>query len=771
VDRTACKFARLGAKVAFTERASPPGSPVLNGKASSSRRRPDCFGPFVVRAEFGAGRFGPVYLGRDPSTNTRVVIRTFDLSREWREFGELSDLLGAFRKLCETRVDHASVARPLAFGTEGEIPYLVYSDLAGTAMDTVMRQDGVRPVAEVMLRAQHLADAIDCAASAGVHHGMLAPCDVILDSDKTGITGFGLAQALITAEVPAAGVAPYASPQRLAGAPPTRADDVYSLAAITLELLIGTPKDPDQETRKLREAPGLPERRRLPRPAPHETRVFTTLPGVDAGKLRAAFAAAFSEEPGDRPSTAGEFVASFQDAFSTRRDSDEQAASVVSVTVVSEEQEYPSSEPVLEKSDPVLETKDSGRQDVDKKDADTKEVDKKEADKGAKDVATLAAPTRPQPVVSEGRAARRRRARARRRERQAASAPTASARAGSAAVPEHRQTDRASGPAGVQTESPKPEPRERTPESLSARPEPRPHRPAPIVDIDVDVELVPDVPTGRALQRVKPQRVPVRDTSYVTPVQSGSRAFLVAAVVVISFSAGFGGGFVAGHFARPSAEATEVSEREPVAIPEPTPAVEDSQPAASVTAKAMTSPQEAKLPSPEPAAAPAPKKAAATPVESGRLVVRSTPAGAAVVLDGQKRGITPLAIGELALGAHSIEISHPGHGTRHQRVTLSERRPQRSVDVRLRPTSVPAPAPAPAAVATNATGSLQVVSRPSGAQVFVDDNLIGTTPFVVSDVAPGSRRLRIELSGYKAWTQSVQIEPSARFRVSATLEP
>jgi hypothetical protein len=99
---------------------------------------------------------------------------------------------------------------------------------------------------------------------------------------------------------------------------------------------------------------------------------------------------------------------------------------------------------------------------------------------------------------------------------------------------------------------------------------------------------------------------------------------------------------------------------------------------------------------------------------------------------------------------------------------LSERRPERSVDVRLRPTSVPVPEQATAT--TNATGSLQVSSRPSGAQVFVDDNLIGTTPFVVSDVATGSRRLRIELSGYKIWTTSVQIEPSARYRVSASLE-
>ena len=123
----------------------------------------------------------------------------------------------------------------------------------------------------------------------------MAPSDVSLGGERTGVTGFGLTQALIKAGIPSEAGSPYGSPQRLAGAPPTLADDIYSLAAITLELVIGTPRDPEQDTsRALREAQGLPERRRIQRPAPHETRAFTTIAGVDAGKLRAAFAAAYA---------------------------------------------------------------------------------------------------------------------------------------------------------------------------------------------------------------------------------------------------------------------------------------------------------------------------------------------------------------------------------------------------------------------------------------------------------------------------------------------
>ena len=702
----------------------------MNGKVSSSKHRPDCFGPFPVRADLGASRFGPVYLGRDPSTNTRVVIRTFEPSQGWLEFGEQSDLLDSFGKLCETTLEHPGLARPLASGAEGDIAYLVYSDLAGTAMDAVMRQDGVRPVAEVLLRARQLAEAIDFAASAGVHHGMMAPCDVILEGERTGVTGFGLAQALIKAGIPAEAVSPYASPQRLAGAPPTHVDDIYSLAAITLELLIGTPRNPDQDTsRALREAQGLPERRRIPRPAPHETRLFTMIAGVDAGKLRACFAAAFAEEPSERPSTAAVFVASFEDAISDRRVADEPAPSVVAVPVLGDECEFFSEEHQDPPSAPVLDMKPPARV-----------LEMKRAEDGAAlkpaalEPATLEPPSRQERVADEGRAARRRRARARRREKLATSQPL---------IQESHDHERG----------------ERTPESRVARPVPSEvEGPAPAVAVALPAEATG--PRARSIDR----------TSYPVPVQSESRAFLVASIVAISFAAGFGGGFVVGHFSKPSTESIDVSHHEPVTKPQPPRAAagEDPKPIASTRQTvAPISEEEGKASKSASIAATVERQRAAPVVESGRLLVRSTPAGAGVLVDGQSGGVTPLDLRELALGAHTIEVSHPNHETRKRRVTLSERRPTRSVDFELRPTVVPALTTA----ATNSTGSLQVASRPSGAQVFVDDNLIGTTPLLMSDVAAGPKSLRLELSGYKTWLRSILIEPSARSRVSASLEP
>jgi serine/threonine protein kinase len=503
-------------------------------------------------------------------------------------------------------------------------------------MDAVMR-DGPRPVADVLHRTRQLADVLDFAASAGVHHGMMAPCDVILDGERTGVTGFGLAQALIKVGMPAEAGPPYGSPQRLAGAPPSRADDVYSLAAITLELLIGTPPDPDQD----REAQGLPARRHVQRPAPHETRAFTTIAGVDAGKLRAAFAAAFSEEPGERPSTANEFVNSFQNAISNRRDTDEPAATVVAVPVISDARKDPPSAPGL---------------------------NVKRADDGAT----------PEPPSREG------------------------------VVTDSRETLAISQP--LIRESNEHEPREREPESLAPA--------EPIVALALSAEVT------------APRAGSMDGASSGIPFQSWSWAFLAAAVGVVGFSGGFGSGLVIGHFSRPSTEPTDISRRETVAQPQPARAgVEDPKPTASKTPTGTPILEET-VSSSEPIAATEARQRAAPAVESGSLLIRSMPAGSGMVVDGKSRGVTPLVLGEIATSA-----------------------------------------PAQVAASTNSTGSLQVTSRPSGAQVYIDDNLIGTTPVLLSEVAAGSRLLRIELSGYKIWTTSVQIKPGARFRVLAGLEP
>jgi len=62
------------------------------------------------------------------------------------------------------------------------------------------------------------------------------------------------------------------------------------------------------------------------------------------------------------------------------------------------------------------------------------------------------------------------------------------------------------------------------------------------------------------------------------------------------------------------------------------------------------------------------------------------------------------------------------------------------------------PRPAPPA-----RGSLQVVSQPAGASVWIADQQVGVTPLRLGDVPAGSQRVTLRLDGYEAYTTTVTV--------------
>jgi hypothetical protein len=70
----------------------------------------------------------------------------------------------------------------------------------------------------------------------------------------------------------------------------------------------------------------------------------------------------------------------------------------------------------------------------------------------------------------------------------------------------------------------------------------------------------------------------------------------------------------------------------------------------------------------------------------------------------------------------------------------------------------------------NAPGGLFAITRPLGAQVFVDDKLIGTTPLFMSHLSAGSHQVRLELPGFNPYSSSIQVQPNERFRLAVQLD-
>ncbi len=165
---------------------------------------------------------------------------------------------------------------------------------------------------------------------------------------------------------------------------------------------------------------------------------------------------------------------------------------------------------------------------------------------------------------------------------------------------------------------------------------------------------------------------------------------------------------------------------------------------------------EAVIPPPIPAPAPPPAPPAQVSASIGRLLIRSMPSGASVHLDGVARGVTPLALRDLALGSRTIAVARSGYITDERRLVLTRARPSRSLEVRL-------------SAAASSTGSLIVESRPAGAAVTIDGRARGLTPVTIEALAPGDYRVSLSLAGYQSFATTVRVVAGERTRAAASL--
>jgi hypothetical protein len=163
-----------------------------------------------------------------------------------------------------------------------------------------------------------------------------------------------------------------------------------------------------------------------------------------------------------------------------------------------------------------------------------------------------------------------------------------------------------------------------------------------------------------------------------------------------------------------------------------------------------------------------PAPVAAPPIV-GSLLVRSTPPGARVLVDGRDRGRTPVTVGNLSRGAHSVRVIRDGYEPDEREVTVTSVQRAHSMTVRLSPRRVEA-ASAVSRPAAPSSAPLTVESRPAGAAVFLDGRLVGTTPLVVPAVAAGEHALHLDRDGYQRWSSAVRIITTERNRVTASLE-
>jgi len=136
---------------------------------------------------------------------------------------------------------------------------------------------------------------------------------------------------------------------------------------------------------------------------------------------------------------------------------------------------------------------------------------------------------------------------------------------------------------------------------------------------------------------------------------------------------------------------------------------------------------------------------ATTAPVTGTVVVNTDPAGAAVVIDGEAHGATPVTA-TLKTGPHTIELSTKDGVRRTMTVNVTANQ-QLSQFIEM-----------PKAAA--GTGDLQVRTDPPGARVVVDGQTRGTSPVTVKDLAPGSHVVVLQ-NDLGSVNEDVTIQPGA----------
>ncbi len=699
------------------------------------------YGRFRILHQIGAGSVGPVFRGEDGETREPVVIKVIRVGLPPERVTVVAAALAALRDRLPSQ---PGLTPLLDTGVVDVEPFIVTPFIDGDSLDVALREFGPANMADALPRLRTLADAMDAAAAVGAAHGSLHLRDIVVSVDETVLTGMGIAAVLERVGVRPPVRRPYCAPEVALGHGISPAADQYALAAIAHEWLSG---------------------RRL---AGSGAAGFQVPAVSEAGSdaLHAVFARAMHESPEGRYPTVTAFVdaiAALAGHAAPRSKTNRRAAVVdaprLSFDEPADTAETPDDDDVVPADVPpplaVIDARDpldtpliltpsaaamAWEPDVAVPDAprpfaaiDDEVAEASEGHDGNDEAAPAADDgwdTSPADVTPAPDAE------ARRQDAAAVSSggawttwAAALVIATLAAVAGGWMLLRWGTPSAVGV-------------STSAT-------------TTVDTPAPPDEPARETPAPAAPSAPPA--ASVPAPVPPAAAA----------------------EFAAPSVPPAVPPPAAPATARPAVPAPSAAPPRRTVVPPAATAPvaRQTTRPTPAPKVAAAPRRVtparpparpagAAASTTAGRLLVRSTPGGAEVFVNGERRGVTPLALRDLAFGAYAVRVVRAGFAPVDERVVIDAGRPARSLELALARASAAA---APAAAEAPAPGSLLVESRPAGARVVVDGADIGVTPVTMPSLAAGPHTVRIERAGYVSITTTARIEARTRARVAVTL--
>jgi formylglycine-generating enzyme required for sulfatase activity len=129
--------------------------------------------------------------------------------------------------------------------------------------------------------------------------------------------------------------------------------------------------------------------------------------------------------------------------------------------------------------------------------------------------------------------------------------------------------------------------------------------------------------------------------------------------------------------------------------------------------------------------------------------------GAEIFIDEVSMGFSPALLRNIAAGEHTIRIVAERYFSLEQKLSIEGLDKEQSFTTELVP----------------AWAEVSLASAPQGADIFVDDELLGQTPFT-AEILEGKHKIRLKLAGHKLWQDEIRVSANEAMELTdIKLEP
>lgn len=276
-------------------------------------------GRYALTSRIAGGGMGEVWRADD-----RVLERAVAVKLLRADLTDDPQFLARFRIEARNaaKLSHGNIAQVHDYGEDNGTAYLVLELVEGIPLSRLIAESAPLPEPDAVHLLVQAATALHAAHTKGIVHRDVKPANVVVDDESTAkLTDFGIARALDAASFTRVGevmgTPQYIAPEAAIGKEATPESDIYSLAVVGYELLVG----------------------RLPYSADtaigyamaHVTQPVPTLPDHVSPALRVAIMSALAKDPAERPQGATAFAHQLQQAINDQTASHSAALSRVRV--------------------------------------------------------------------------------------------------------------------------------------------------------------------------------------------------------------------------------------------------------------------------------------------------------------------------------------------------------------------------------------------------------------------------------------------------------